>query len=445
MIETEIKDGRVLELMADTVGELPDTSEIPDISDQIPEGKKKTSLKIRFILLTLGVSSLLPWNIILNAAGYFQIRLKGTRFEDNFSYFIQATAIFCNLFGSFSMLYLNKKFDTRKMALFTNITMCTPLILMTILAKTDTSTWQEEFFILNLAAFGVNAFSHGLCTSAQSALCTMISAEVMKDYYIGKGLAGLVASALTLITLSFPSLSAETATFYYFLVTTLLTLVGTTILTYYFINLPEVKEKTKEKKYAPDGSKENEMEKEEAIPLSVLLPKIKVQCITALLITITSLLIFPAIMTNLKPIHQPVPATDWTEKYFLPVTVYLIFALGDNVGKIASGFLTWPGKDTIVWVALIRSILVPLTFMTNIQPRTLPVWFKNDVVPSFLGFLTASTGGYLMNLVLAYAPSYVEGTQNKGRVSMIVFAFISLGLASGSAFIFAVPPLLNAY
>ena len=170
--------------------------------------------------------------------------------------------------------------------------------------------------------------------------------------------------------------------------------------------------------------------------------KIKVQAITGFLITISSLLIYPATLTSLKPIDENQTGI-WIEKFYLPVSIFLVWAIADCAGKILAQFVSWPGKEQIVWFAAARLILLPLTIMTNIQPRTIPVWFKSDVVPSVLSFLTSFTAGYLMNLSFVYVPMYVEGKENKSRSSMVMFFFVAIGLAIGSVCIFLVPVILN--
>ena len=67
MLETETKNGKVLELQADAVGVLPDTKDDKPLAEEA--GEVKSLLKIRLILVIFGISSLLPWNTILNAAG----------------------------------------------------------------------------------------------------------------------------------------------------------------------------------------------------------------------------------------------------------------------------------------------------------------------------------------------------------------------------------------
>ena len=398
---------------------------------------RKEILKIKMIFLVLGVLSLLPWNILVNAEGFFRKKLANTMFEDNFSLYLQAFAVFSNMLGSFLMFFLSKKFTPRVLVVAAATTFSLPLMVITALAKINTDSWAKEFFMAVLILHSINGASHGLMTSAHSMLSTMIDATILKTYYVGKGLAGLVGSAIALSTLAFPSLDVVSAAFYYFLVMTLLSFIVGIGLTLYLLNLDLVKERTIAANY-----KKEETQNEAAMSLGEITRELKPQCISALLSTISSLVVFPATMTNLKSMN-PTTGTAWSDKFFLPVTVFLVWAVGDNSGKILTEFCSWPTRDTIVWFSVARLILVPLVIMTNIQPRTIPVWFKSDAIPSILCFLTAFTNGYLVNLNLAYAPGYVEGKENKGRASMVMFFFLAGGLAVGSGTIFLIPVILN--
>lgn len=465
MKETELKEGTVIELQADSVGNLPDGVDSDEISCHSEEEKiesemhrsqstgkeTKSSIQetdnleqreiiiIKGLVLIFGISSLLPWNVVINAAGYFMKKLKDNSLETTFATYLQVSAVSGNLIGSFAMLFLNRFSNPRSLAFVSNIFFILPLVVMTALAKVDSDSWKTEFFIINIATYSVSAFSYGVLTSSVSMLCSMIRPDVLKAFYIGKGLAGIVGSFLTIGTLAFPQIDVVAAAFYYFLITSVLILFGTTPLFLYFLNMKLVKTRTI---LIRKQNSESEANNEATLTMLNLLKKIKVPCLSAVILTVVSLLVFPATLTTLKSVNET--GTPWTDKFFLPVAVFLVWGVADLAGKVLSEFVSWPRKEHILWFALARIILIPLILMTNIQPRSLPVWFKSDAVPSVLAFLTSFTGGHLFNLCVTYAPQYVEGKKNRGKASMVTFFFTALGLALGSACIFVVPPILNA-
>ena len=242
------------------------------------EDEKATILKIKLIFLLLGILSLLPGYIIINAEGFLRKTLANTYFENNFSLFIQAIAVFANLFGSIQMFFLSKMFSVKKIAVVTTLTFSTPLIVVTALTKIDTDSWAEESFIIVMLMYCINGISHGIMTSSHSILCTMIQADLLKTYYVGKGLAGLAGSAVALTTLAFPTVDVISAAFYYFMVMTLLTMVGATLLTVYLLNLDLVKQRTVKTNYSEDEN----TEQNEVMSLKEIASVIRTQCISGL-------------------------------------------------------------------------------------------------------------------------------------------------------------------
>ena len=120
---------------------------------------------------------------------------------------------------------------------------------------------------------------------------------MVKDFWTGRGLAALVASTVTIITLSFPDLNVETAAFYYFLVGSIAS-IGTSVLNYYFINMDVLKARDHAEEAGHKGSPK------ERLPLWDLLKVVKVPCITVILVAIVGYIIFPAITSNLKPMKS---------------------------------------------------------------------------------------------------------------------------------------------
>ena len=453
MLETDLKAGTVIELHTDCVPPLPDGEELAtgdkakqELFGQAPL-EPGAARKIKIILVLFGVSSLLPWNLIINAAGFYKVKLTGSRFETTFPFYLQISGVFSNLIGSFSMFFISKKLHPRTIFRIASFTFAVPILVITILSKINTDTWQDSFFLLNLVMFAINAFSHGTMTSSQSILTTMINPGFLKVYYIGKGFAGLAGSAVAIVTLAVPSVDVVGAAFYYFLICTVVILIGNTALTFYFLEIPEVRARTcqgqKKEKYVEGDEEKEKITDSGDMSLLEITKSIKAMCGTVILLTIGSLFIFPATMTNLVPVNNK-PETDWTEKFFLPIAVFLVFTIGDNAGKILSEYVTWPRKEWVVYFSIARLVLIPMVLMTNIQPRTLPVWFNTDVIPSLIAFVTAITGGHLTNLALAYAPEYVHGKENQGKASMIMFLCTAFGLTVGSACVFLVPVILNS-
>ena len=166
MLETDLKAGTVIELHTDCVPPLPDGEELAtgDKAKQELFGQSPlepgAARKIKIILVLFGVSSLLPWNLIINAAGFYKVKLTGSRFETTFPFYLQISGVFSNLIGSFSMFFISKKLHPRTIFRIASFTFAVPILVITILSKINTDTWQDSFFLLNLVMFAINAPCH---------------------------------------------------------------------------------------------------------------------------------------------------------------------------------------------------------------------------------------------------------------------------------------------
>ena len=77
--------------------------------------------------------------------------------------------------------------------------------------------------------------------------------------------------------------------------------------------------------------------------------------------------------------------STWANEYFTPVTVFLLFNVGDLVGRSIANAVKLPDRTKrgkmIVWIlALLRSVFIPIYIFCNASPqtRTLPVIFSSD-------------------------------------------------------------------
>ena len=262
-------------------------------------------------------------------------------------------------------------------------------------------------------------------------------------FYIGKGLAAIVAVVITVITVSFPTLDIETAAFWFFLIATVYVLLCITFIMYKFIKRPDIKStiSSKKKSRAVNASPIDTAEK--PMPTLELLKSGWKICVFAYILTFTTLCIFPALVTNIME-SSPDPDSAWSTKYFQPVAIFLAFALGDLIGKAIPSIVKLPTAKYLPICIVIRVLLLPMIIMCNVQPRTWPVWFKSDVFASVFTFVNGLTGGWFLNLVFIYTPLYVEGTANKGRLSTLVYLVIAAGMGTASLVIFGISAIINS-
>ncbi len=73
--------------------------------------------------------------------------------------------------------------------------------------------------------------------------------------------------------------------------------------------------------------------------------------------------------------------SDWCNIYFVPVVCFVVYNLGDIIGKHMAVWIQWPGPSkrgqwTLMAITLARIALIPLLFYCNLIPNDR----KTDVI-----------------------------------------------------------------
>lgn len=153
--------------------------------------------------------------------------------------------------------------------------------------------------------------------------------------------------------------------------------------------------------------------------------------LTILTVFWVSLSLFPPLTTLINPQHPDV--SPWSGKYFIPITCFLLFNVGDFAGRAAAGFLPMPLQYPRLQfvLALTRIAFIPLIMSCNLHPRHLPVLFENDFFFIFLMAGLGFTNGYLFCVAMVQGPMYVP-QELREKTGFVLVAFLGTGLALGS-------------
>ncbi|XP_022254302.1 equilibrative nucleoside transporter 3-like [Limulus polyphemus] len=124
----------------------------------------------------------------------------------------------------------------------------------------------------------------------------------------------------------------------------------------------------------------------------------------------------------------------YMRRFFIPVTSFLLFNIGDFSGRIIGGWLTIPPKFRLTLLSLtcLRVAFVPLFMLCNAHPRNnLPVIFDSDVYYISFVAVFSVTNGYFFSNAMMHAPKQVSQRFREQVGSMMVMC-LGLGLALGS-------------
>ncbi|XP_062851930.1 equilibrative nucleoside transporter 1a isoform X2 [Trichomycterus rosablanca] len=179
----------------------------------------------------------------------------------------------------------------------------------------------------------------------------------------------------------------------------------------------------------------NNEETTPTISIVAIFKKIWVMALSVCFVFTITIGTFPAVTVDVK---SSVADKGAWEKYFIPVSCFLLFNLMDWAGRSLTAVCMWPGKDSNLLPMLVvaRVVFVPLFVLCNVQPRNyLPVMFEHDAWYIIFMIFFSFSNGYLASLCMCFGPKKV-GQHEAETAGAIMAFFLSLGLALGAGLSF---------
>lgn len=209
---------------------------------------------------------------------------------------------------------------------------------------------------------------------------------------------------------------------------------------------------------APEASKLIEGDGPHPPPVKVVLPvrvnpllvfrNIIFYPFTVYLVFTCTLACFPAVTVLVKSVNdQDYP--DWANRFFIPVCCFVLFNVGDYLGRLIAEKAQWPrpgkmGMIIVFVLSILRFVFIPLFLMCNANPtnRTYTSnYFTSDTAYIAIMSAFSLTNGYLANVAMISAPQTVI-PEEKATAASIMVALLGLGLGSGALLSSAVVSLL---
>ncbi|EGD81906.1 hypothetical protein PTSG_02591 [Salpingoeca rosetta] len=402
------------------------------------------------LMLLEGVGVLFPWNAFITVTEYFSTKLDGSHFESNFeNYFSFTFQLFNILFLIVDVLYGNK-FKTRTRIL---IPLCVQLVvfaLMTVFVKVDMApnTFFGVTLVLVIFAGGATAFLQGGFFS----LAAVMRSKYTQAQMTGQGLGGLIVSLLNVLTLAVGGKknNAENAAFIFFIIA--VGLIAICIAGFlYMVNHPYVKLMLRRNHLIRQesiasiqslGGDTSTWAMAKSAVAQTKLPAIMVMTTFAI-----TLAIFPGITDRIQSTADP--ETLWAKRYFVPVTCFVFFNLGDTIGRSLSLWWEWPGVRNYRKLRIpvfARVVFIVLFLFCNVQlsdtgESKIPVGFKSDAWPSVFMLVMAFTNGYFGNLCMEYGPQIAD-EHNQSMAGAFMALSLTVGLLLGTLINFALKAIL---
>ncbi|KAL3971862.1 paroxysmal nonkinesiogenic dyskinesia protein [Sarotherodon galilaeus] len=420
------------------------------------------------IFFILGLGSLLPWNFFMTATMYFTSRLKDVPTVHSSNQTANETAgdsrnvleskfnnvmTLCAMVPLLIFTCLNSFIHQRipqKLRISGSLTVILVVFLVTaVVVKVELA--PLPFFVLTMVKIVcINSFG-AIFQSSLFGLAGILPASYTTPIMSGQGLAGTFAAFSMICALASGSELQDSA-FGYFITACVVILLA--IMSYLTLPKMEFFQYCMESsRCAPSADEENKMDllkkeseaekrpvvnlmEDETKPTSSVLnifKQIWVMALSVCFIFTVTIGVFPAVTVDVK---STVADGGVWEKYFIPVSCFLLFNMMDWAGRSLTAVCMWPGKDSI-WLPILvglRVVFIPLFMLCNVQPRVISqtVWFSHDAWYIIFMILFSFSNGYLASLCMCFGPKKVSQHEAETAGAIMAF-FLSLGLALGAA------------
>ncbi|XP_030059276.1 equilibrative nucleoside transporter 3 [Microcaecilia unicolor] len=426
-----------------------------------PEDRFNSTYIIFFLL---GVGSSLPWSFFSTAKQYWMYKLRNCSndlpsqnletsdlsvkyFESYLSIASTIPSVVC-LLASF--LLVNKV--TSSVRVLSSLAVMLAIFLVTtVLVKVDTSSWTHEFFALTMVCVAIISGASNIFTGSVFGLTGNFPMKYSQALISGQAMGGTVSAVALVIDISVAVDVTDSALAFFltadvFIVVCIilyLILPRLEYSRYYMRSLEEraclsssLPTNSLEERAASQNSSENSPDDHSIPPLRPILKKNAVLGFCVFYVFFISIIIFPAISSSIDSVNKD-SGSVWTNKYFTPLTCFLVYNFADWCGRQVTAWIQIPGPNSkaLPTLVLLRSLFIPLFILCNFQPRTHfdRVLFLFDAYPVVFISLLGLSNGYLGSLSMIYGPKVVPRELAEASGLMMSF-FLNLGLALGSAF-----------
>ncbi|XP_077521743.1 equilibrative nucleoside transporter 1-like isoform X6 [Amblyomma americanum] len=418
------------------------SGEVPAAKMPAPPGPRDPYQFVNFTMFLFGIGSLLPWNFFITADDYWRYKFRNVSAPTTSGQKSDMQAAFTSYLAIASKapyilsLVLNTYLSHRirpSVRIGWPLLGCTPFFVATAaLVKVNTDEYQTAFMAATLVIVVLINIFCGFLQGGGTGLAGCFPEKYMASNLNGQAMGGIFATVAQILCL-LGDASATTSALLYFLlavITLIFTQICFAILVktefyHHYISTQAVTYKSLEK--LPLEAKSGKA------TLWQIFKGGWTYFVSIALIFWVTLSIFPAIMVLVVSTNASSGAAI-ANKFFLPVTGFLVFNVGDLVGRIISSYLplraTW--RKTILALCIARVVFIPLFLLCNAYPRyNLPVVFESDTVFIILMVLFSVSNGYLVTPALTHA-SKSTSTENQEMAGSMAAVFLGLGLLLGS-------------
>lgn len=452
-----------------------------------PQHKPEPVDKHKLVYVTfvlLGIGTLLPWNFFISVSAYwnFKYRSQNATYDEyetkneetgqtDFPSFnamqsgwgpqVSAASMVPNVTIMLLNAVFGHRFRTQPRLLVSLILVIGLFAVTSALCLVDSDGWQQTFLYVTIASVVFININAAIFQSGLVGVAGKFPPQYIGGVFSGQAVGGILAS-VTNVLMTATGVHPTWGAFFCFAFAVVF--LGFSLGLYIWLTRSQFfqhyngeqappKEEAIGAKEMEKGTDKEEQEKlmngdgPHPPPVKVTIP-VRVNPLSAFKLifpyafsvffcfTVT-LACFPATTLQVVSVNAGDYPT-WANTYFIAVCCFVLFNVGDYLGRIAAEKLAWPGPGrvgmAIMFVAsLLRVVFVPLFIFCNADPinRTLPVWFPSDTAYIIIMLLFSFSNGYITTICMMSAPQVCQPELRMTAASLMV-ALIGLGLASGA-------------
>ncbi|CAG5088000.1 Oidioi.mRNA.OKI2018_I69.PAR.g11698.t1.cds [Oikopleura dioica] len=390
--------------------------------------------KYRYVTLSFyvyGLAGLMPWNFYITPENYWNDKLTT---NDTFSpdgsftpnwmqnFWQNFLSILCTgvVFLSSILLQFRPQSWSKENLLSIGVAVSVVLFIATaVVGIFDNTGWEVQFFWINLALGTVlNAF----CSVVQNmgmAMAGSLGETYVRNLSSGQGFAGIFAALAYMINLCIAgsptsagiSFFCTAGAFALFALINHLCVIKTDF--YKSKMLDEPNSKSSDAELVSDASSEGSSQDParsrtascnsgSSSPQS-LIWTIHPELFMSFITLFVTLSVFPGVAAS-GFIGIFNGTKIFAEKWFVPVCTFLVYNIGDTIGRLMTNFCQVPSRDSTISIYLVSAlrlifiVLFPLCNVQRMPSATLPTLISSDIGYAVLVLLLAISNGYLTTL-----------------------------------------------
>ncbi|CAL4062972.1 unnamed protein product [Meganyctiphanes norvegica] len=391
----------------------------------------------------MGMGALLPWNFFITAESYWQYKFRNVSldnttispdvpFKTDLQFLYTPLQVVFSQIPNFIFLFLNSVFSDKipqRIRLIGSLSLLiTFFTVTTIFTQINTDDWQVKFFGVNMVVIFFVNVAGAIWQGGIFGLAGMFPGKFMTATMTGMGISGVFAAVARIVSLAAGADPVECA-FIYFLIAVvfmILTLVVYLLLT----KMDYYKHYSTYEKIEEISIEQFSGENTGVISNYIhVFKKIWKLALNVCFVYVVTLSIYPVIGVKIiSSTTNPV----WAKKYFQPVSTFLLFNVGDLIGRQTAGIWAWPRNNskTLYIITFLRIFFIPLFLGCNNDYKSIYSYFHHDSIYMILMILFSVSNGHLTSLCMIYGPSSVSGLETE-KAGAIMAASLGLGLLLG--------------